>query len=135
MRSYIVIRGIFNSGDSKNDYKWHCGGDGTERGYGGNELYRAREEGQLGGWQIEFLEARSPENNRWKEWHIHTASFLHSYLQNQKNKEIRVGHTTKLLKEIDGQEGQQIVFVGYDVIGLEGCRGRVNEKARPATNR
>ncbi len=41
------------------------------------------------------------------------------YLQDQQTQEVEVGHSLKLLVQVQRQEGEEVVFVGLDCIALK----------------
>ena len=43
----------------------------------------------------------------------------YTYLNNEKNEKVEVGHSQKLLKEVFGNKGDEVVLCGGNIIILE----------------
>ena len=118
--THIVISGIFNSCDGEDENQRHNGGEPGQ----GRDLW-------------DQLEKKDRERMPLKPCPRLPQTFLLldfsqlceliakglilpevAYLQNEKEQEVGIGHFLELLKEVDRQEGENIVLGGLDAVTL-----------------
>lgn len=116
--THIVICGIFNSGDGEDKNQRHNGGEPGQ----GRDLWD-----QLGRGKRRHASEAPPVPSPPLDLSpaglylaLGVAKGLPrvTYLQNKKEQEVGIGNFLELLKEVDRQEGENIVLGGLDAVTL-----------------